>query len=170
VNEEWARWAQSVEERLADVQKFVNTRKNDLRIKGKADGFFDCVTDLATTFDDLAEMRIWTAIAKRFDLQAGEELAARYETVRKGLKDGKRPDIADIKPFADRAVEAIKSNMAMQYKGVWSASESYDLGNTCTHDGSLWVAKIQSRAVKPGSNACWQLCAKRGANGRDARA
>jgi hypothetical protein len=169
MDQAWRAWGDRVETRLAAVEKFVNVRKNDLRFKCDRGDFFEAVMDVAKTFDDLAEMRVWTSIAKRFDPEVGKELAERYEAIRKDLKDEKEPALEDLKLFADRAIDAMKVHTAMKYKGVWSPSNDYELGDTCTHDGSCWIATIQNKGLRPGDGQTWKLIVKRGKDGRDAR-
>jgi hypothetical protein len=158
MNEEWLEWGNKVERRLAKIEDFV--RK----------GVVDFVCETATHFDDIAEMRVWNSIANRFDPDdAGKDLTARYELMRKSLKDGKRPEASDRTYFADRAVGAIKASMVMTYRGVWRATDEYHEGNFVTDGGSIWAAKVTSRGIKPGSNGCWQLAVKRGSDGKDLR-
>lgn len=54
----------------------------------------------------------------------------------------------------------------IQYKGVWKTGDEYQAGNTVTQDGSMWIA-LQDTTSKPGEyNKEWQLCVKRGRNGK----
>lgn len=61
-------------------------------------------------------------------------------------------------------------SLADFYRGVWqpSAFDPYARGSAVTFDGSLWVARTETRA-KPGTGDDWQLAVKRGHDGKDAR-
>lgn len=74
---------------------------------------------------------------------------------------------ARIAELERRLGEIEAAQKSARYRGVWQAAEIYQRGNLCTHDGSLWVA-ITDAPGKPGASG-WQLAAKRGADGRDAR-
>lgn len=72
-----------------------------------------------------------------------------------------------------RRVEALEDRpKGLEYRGVWTAGKTYEKGDTTTDGGSLWVALEATTArpgdVRPGGKAPWQLCAKRGRDGRDA--
>lgn len=57
------------------------------------------------------------------------------------------------------------------YAGTWqpTAFNPYGRGTAVTHDGSLWLARAETRA-KPGTTDDWQLITKRGRDGKDATA
>lgn len=74
----------------------------------------------------------------------------------------------EIKALRQRVAVLETREKAMRYRGVFQPAEDYEKGNFVTHDGSLWAA-IADNPGKPGSGGGWQLCAKRGADGRDAR-
>ena len=38
-----------------------------------------------------------------------------------------------------------------------------------TYDGSLWIARIDSHAVRPGTSQAWQMAVRKGSDGRDRR-
>ena len=56
-----------------------------------------------------------------------------------------------------------------EYKGVWVDDTHYLAASMVTSAGSLWIAK-RDTVDAPGSSVDWQLCVKRGKDGRDARA
>ena len=72
----------------------------------------------------------------------------------------------------ERAIEARdKRAPSLNWKGIWNDRELYPEGVTCTSGGSLWLAKSDSIARKPGTDggaASWVLIVKEGADGRDA--
>jgi len=89
---------------------------------------------------------------------------------------------AAVRSFVSRSLESRDARMAAlerrvteleavqkaaRYRGTWQPSEVYEKGNFTTYAGSLWVA-INDSPGRPGVSG-WQLCAKRGADGRDAR-
>ena len=55
-----------------------------------------------------------------------------------------------------------------KYCGVWSPVETYDKGDFCTHDGSVWHANASTRS-KPGTDDSFTLAVKRGRDGKDSR-
>lgn len=69
---------------------------------------------------------------------------------------------------ADLKAAAAK-NLADFYRGVWQPAQfdAYQRGMAVTHDGCLWIARVETRA-KPGTNDDWQLAVKRGRDGKDA--
>jgi hypothetical protein len=76
-----------------------------------------------------------------------------------------------IKPLL-RRIEELEARPELSYCGVWSAGKTYAENSLVTHAGSLWIAK-KTTAAYPGGNAepgSWQLCCKRGADGKDGRA
>jgi hypothetical protein len=77
-------------------------------------------------------------------------------------------DLAALK----RQVKELQERPTLKYHGVWSAGKTYAENSLVTHAGSLWIAK-KTTAAYPGGNAepgSWQLCCKRGADGKDGRA
>jgi hypothetical protein len=55
----------------------------------------------------------------------------------------------------------------MVYKGIWKEG-AYTKGNTVTTGGSLWHCN-KDTTDKPGTSEAWQLCAKKGTDGRDGK-
>jgi hypothetical protein len=55
----------------------------------------------------------------------------------------------------------------MVYKGIWKEG-AYAKGNTVTTGGSLWHCN-KDTTDKPGTSEAWQLCAKKGTDGRDGK-
>ena len=51
------------------------------------------------------------------------------------------------------------------YRGVYKASETYEVGDMVTYQGSLWHCNKAGAGI-PGTGADWTLAAKRG---RDAK-
>lgn len=64
---------------------------------------------------------------------------------------------------------AVAKTFADCYRGTWqpAAFDPYPRGIAVTHDGSLWLARTETRA-KPGTNDDWQMIVKRGRDGKDA--
>ncbi len=52
------------------------------------------------------------------------------------------------------------------YRGVLKSGQAYDRGDMVTHDGSLWHANAPT-SEKPGDGKSWQLCVRKGQNGKD---
>jgi hypothetical protein len=67
-------------------------------------------------------------------------------------------------------VKASEDRSPLKYCGVWVAGKTYAENSLVTRDGSLWIAK-RSTPAYPGGGAepdSWQLCVKRGNDGKDA--
>ena len=79
-----------------------------------------------------------------------------------------RRDIDDrIKALEDRAPVPIPlpvldqhDRPTMHYAGLWNATKSYQSGDLATHNGSGWVAQINSTGLKPGDGVGWKLAIK----------
>jgi len=71
--------------------------------------------------------------------------------------------IADL----EKKVEELERRKMPEYKGVWKPDQEYGDNSLVTHDGSMFIARAQSKGVRPGDGSLWTLCVKRG---RDARA
>jgi hypothetical protein len=67
----------------------------------------------------------------------------------------------------DTRTTTIESRSWLKYRGVWTEQEQYNEGDLATDHGSLWFARRSTRTRPP--SADWQLAAKRGRDGRDAR-
>lgn len=76
--------------------------------------------------------------------------------------------LAAIESLTSRIVE-LEARPTLAYRGVWAANTDYVEGNCVTHSGSLWTC-IAATSAKPGSGGGgWQLCVKKGNDGKDAR-
>jgi len=53
-----------------------------------------------------------------------------------------------------------------RYVGTWEAG-AYDKGEFASHSGSLWFCHAPTSS-KPGTSDDWQLCVKKGRDGKDA--
>jgi hypothetical protein len=79
-------------------------------------------------------------------------------------------DIADHIEERLLAVEASASNVrSLTYRGTYQRAETYLKNNCLTEGGSLWIAIKDNPQGKPGASDDWQLAAKRGADGKDAK-
>lgn len=56
----------------------------------------------------------------------------------------------------------------VRYCGVFQSAMAYKRGDLVTFDGSMWVALRNVVVEKPGASESWQLCVKRGRDGKDA--
>ena len=71
------------------------------------------------------------------------------------------------RPGRDPVTRTVKTFVQI-YRGIWREGQ-FEHGDTVTRDGSLWVA-MNDTATMPGTkDSDWQLCAKRGRDGKDAR-
>lgn len=75
-------------------------------------------------------------------------------------------EIIEVTTWASgKKTEFSYSVPGLKYKNVWKDGE-YDAGDVVTFDGSMWVCLKLTKA-KPGQyNKDWQLCVKRGRNGK----
>jgi hypothetical protein len=56
------------------------------------------------------------------------------------------------------------------YRGVWTASEKYGVGDVVTRSGAMWICKLADVGATPGvTPEAWQLAVKAGRDGRDLR-
>ena len=122
---------------------------DDVYFPGKISACFaDGGGDVTVTYKHLAE--VIEAVVDGFRAAAG-----RHKAEMDALK-------ARIKSLEDRP--------PLKYCGVWVAGKTYLENSLVTKSGSLWIAK-QTTAAYPGGGArpdSWQLCVKRGADGKDA--
>lgn len=66
------------------------------------------------------------------------------------------------------ADQVVKMSMpTMVYKEVWKEGETYQKGHVVTWGGSMWIAKNADVTSKPATSSDWQLCVKRGTDGKD---
>jgi hypothetical protein len=78
----------------------------------------------------------------------------------------------------DRRIEALESRLLqiekhaaeLRYCGAWKDGEVYKKNNFCTFDGSIWVCLADHETARPGQSSGWQLCVRKGRDGKDARA
>ena len=90
--------------------------------------------------------------------------------------------VAGAKDYIDRAIAPLVEELKAQkqriaeleergirFRGAWRAAEDYRRGDLVTHDGSLWHANLDARAVRPGDGNIWTLAVKRGRDGKNAR-
>ena len=71
----------------------------------------------------------------------------------------------EFAPLRAKIMELETRIQNFTYCGVYESGRNYDRGNFCTHDGSMWHANCAT-ASKPGIDAAWSLCVKRGKNAR----
>ena len=85
-------------------------------------------------------------------------------------------DERTIKVFARRdglAVEKFLTIPVQIYRGVYQPGSQYEIGDTVTFGGSMWTVRksegesLQTEPGKPGEDPAWQLCVKKGRDGRD---
>ncbi len=73
-------------------------------------------------------------------------------------------------PLAARIAKLEARGPSLKYCGIFDPGGLYGPGDTVTHQGSLWICKqaVTGGAPHDGSD-CWQLCVKRGRDGRDGK-
>jgi hypothetical protein len=65
-------------------------------------------------------------------------------------------------------IQILEARPELKYLGTHEPGTFYVEGNLVTKGGSLWICRTATQAV-PGSDTSWQLCCKRGTDGRDLR-
>jgi hypothetical protein len=68
-------------------------------------------------------------------------------------------------------LKALEERPQLKFHGPWEAGKIYQENSLVLKDGPTWIAKKQTAAF-PGGGAdpdAWQLCAKRGNDGKDLR-
>jgi hypothetical protein len=80
-----------------------------------------------------------------------------------------KSQVAAIELRIVRLEAALAERAALKYLGTFKAEKTYSENTLITHDGSLWIA-LKSTREKPGASGDWQLCCKKGADGKDAAA
>ncbi len=68
----------------------------------------------------------------------------------------------------ERRLKEVESRPLIRYRGVFTEGETYHPGELATHSGSMFYCWAPTKCT-PGTSDAWQLCVKRGTNGRDAR-
>lgn len=54
-----------------------------------------------------------------------------------------------------------------KWMGVWGEGDEYELQMQVTFGGNVWICVVDKTTAKPGTNADWVLCVKKGRDGRD---
>ena len=67
-----------------------------------------------------------------------------------------------------RQVRELQAREVPKYVGVWHDNGKYQPGTMVTDSGSLFYCKAET-TDRPGKSDAWQLCVKRGRDGRDLR-
>lgn len=75
---------------------------------------------------------------------------------------------AECNALKRRIAELEARESGLSYRGTWKDGVEYRRGDFATDHGSLWHCWTPT-TDRPGSSSCWQLTAKRGANGKDVR-
>jgi hypothetical protein len=74
-------------------------------------------------------------------------------------------------PTMAARLDKLEARPELKYCGVWVAGKTYAENSLVTQSGSLWIAK-KTTAAYPGGGAepgSWQLCVKRGQDGKSAK-
>jgi hypothetical protein len=66
-------------------------------------------------------------------------------------------------------VAALEARPQLKYLGTYKPDAVYSENSLTTYDGSLFIARKETRATPGDGNQDWQLCTKRGRDGRDAK-
>jgi hypothetical protein len=82
-----------------------------------------------------------------------------------GTDDGRQLAV-EIEPSAGAVIRHAFAVPVIVYRGVHNAESAYLKGDAVTHDGSLFIALNDTRAI-PAQSKEWQLAVKRGQHGKD---
>jgi hypothetical protein len=148
MDEAWQKWGQTVEDRLASMDKRVKRGERFAR-DVMADGPEFVVNKASGESGE-----------DRFVGEVAEELS------RKNIKNAILTLAGEVVALRRRVKELESRPAALSYQGVWSAATEYNKGAAVTHDGSIFIATIQSKGVRPGDGNSWVLAVKRGKDAR----
>lgn len=70
----------------------------------------------------------------------------------------------------EERIAVLEARPSVKYLGIWTDGDEYRDGDFVTDRGSLWACCRDRTTARPGENDDWQLAAKRGRDGRNARA
>jgi hypothetical protein len=92
----------------------------------------------------------------------GKQLGARLELL-SGVHGAKLRHL-------EARIATIEQRRSLDYLGVWRPDQPYARGDCVTRQGSLFVCRARTEPGDvPGQSDAWQLAAKRGRDGKDAR-
>lgn len=106
------------------------------------------------------------------DVFTDNPLEAGWSVVLNGIKAVELHQIEGgrfaVKTYLTDGTDSVNAiNMpVMQYKGVWKDGQGNAVGDVVTYGGSMWHCN-KSTKEKPGASSDWQLCVKRGQDGKD---
>lgn len=95
------------------------------------------------------------------------DAAAFARDVVAAIKESQQVLQNQIAALEARIMEMEKHVAEIKYTGVWRDGETYKRGNSCTHDGSIWIA-LRDTEGKPGQSLEWQLAVRKGKDGKAA--
>jgi hypothetical protein len=73
-----------------------------------------------------------------------------------------------LEPLQRRIADLEARPIGLHYMGTWTKGQSYAKDTGVSHRGSLWVAIKDNPEREPGTpNSGFQLCCKRGRDGKD---
>jgi hypothetical protein len=98
-----------------------------------------------------------------------EEMKAVADSMVRAVKEYVARALGERTAGLEARIKTLESRPVLEYRGVWKADEDYRPGDLVTHGGSLHYCWAPVRGSRPGESDSWQLCVKRGADGRDAR-
>lgn len=115
-----------------------------------------------------------------------QERQPKLAVYRRELDDRQTPTIGDLRKmyretiigldqleslivYLSKRIKALESRPVPKYHGIWDSNQEYEDNSIVTHQGSMWIAKVQTKAVRPGDGNVWTLCVKKGRDGRDLR-
>lgn len=138
----------------------------------RSDAILDRLGD-APTHDEKAAY--WHALGRDTVASVKSTTAQMVIAIARGAWAWSKADRADSK-IADleRRLVALERRLESEkrgfhYRGIYTEGELYDENDFATHAGSLWACLADGTTTRPGESDAWQLCCKRGRDGRDRR-
>jgi hypothetical protein len=91
-------------------------------------------------------------------------------SLRKSNKTEALKDFASMCVALSQRIERLEKRPELKYLGVWNSEHDYPECSAVTFDGSIWIAAISSKGLRPGDGSqAWRLAVKRGRDGRDGK-
>jgi hypothetical protein len=88
-----------------------------------------------------------------------KDLAVIWDTLLAATKDAPK-ELHLFRLIKNIAWKQIVDHKILRDAGIWKSEKLYGPGAAVTHDGQLWVAQQESKAVEPGDGVCWRLTHK----------
>lgn len=121
----------------------------------------EIVSDVAKAHPDTPVPIAIVSVLFKFVMQINERNKERNSKIA-ALEDriGSAADSKRVIELQERVTQLEARPAALRYCGVWDRERDYQTDEAVTHGGGLWIARMDSRGVKPGDGVSWQLSVK----------